>query len=1070
MSHDLYQETIPFQEGNGDDADGDSDDGGSGKAPSHPADELTRAPQPSATPADADGQHAPIAPQHTPAEVSASRPAPATKRRSAVDAAPPTAGDIVGHYELIREIGRGGMGVVYLARDLKLARRVAIKFIHAKYRGLGQRFVAEARATARCHHENIVIIHDIDDHSDHPYMVLEYLRGRTLSELSAGKEHSPARALALMIPVVRALQRAHAHGIVHRDLKPSNILVTESGTVKVLDFGIAKFLAKSDADGANADHSGQVYTGSFLSQGADSAPAVRRGGESGPVAQPEGHTNHGALLGTLPYMSPEQINEQADLDQRIDIWAVGTILFELLYGRHPLSPLNPGKLESVARLDEPMPLVADLVPHAGRLGSLIDRCLIKDRSDRIATADELLADLEALAERDSPKQLATDENPFTGLAAFQKADADRFYGRGPQIAHVVAQVQSQPLVTLVGPSGSGKSSLVRAGVIPTLERAGEGWQTLVMRPGRNPVDALSNLLGELNVLTSTEFGTEATTRNGEPSGIKRLPGRSESASLRVALGQRLHAEPGWFGQELRAWAQRKRRRILLFVDQFEELYTLVGASGVRSSFLRCLEGAADDASSPVRVVLAMRSDFLDRVVEDSQFMNEVTRGLIIMPPMERDGLRDALVKPVESAGYQFENEDLVSEMLEALDSTPGALPLLQFAASKLWDLRDREEKLLTRARYESFGGVAGALVVHGDAVLASMSVVKLRIARSIFERLVTLERTRAVITLGELRDLPGDTDTIEQVIYYLADARLLAIESAGESRRQRTSADPLAAPADRDELLSSGLYLGSDSSSVELIHESLIEGWPTLRRWLDEQDEDCEFMARLRAAATQWQLGGRNEGMLWTGEAAREAERWRQRYNGEIGEREGQYLAAVLAGQHRTGRIKILAASIMGFLLLLLIMAAVGYLSAHSANEEATKQLKRAEEALEQSRQAQKQETQARTEAEAARREAEVARGEAEAAKRAAEQARTEAETQAKAAHRAFEEADLARSRANSEAKAAKRSEAAAVRARRRADTDKARADNERKRARDEADHRQRVIERAVGTVKRTLQ
>ena len=150
-------------------------------------------------------------------------------------------------YELIRELGRGGMGVVFLARDTRLGRRVAIKFLHSASAEITQRFLVEARTTAQCSHENIVVIHEVGEYRGIPYMVLEYLQGQPLSHVIGGQRISPTRAVELIVPVVRALQCAHERNIVHRDLKPDNIFVTDSGTVKVLDFGIAKVLEQGAA-------------------------------------------------------------------------------------------------------------------------------------------------------------------------------------------------------------------------------------------------------------------------------------------------------------------------------------------------------------------------------------------------------------------------------------------------------------------------------------------------------------------------------------------------------------------------------------------------------------------------------------------------------------------------------------------------------------------------------------------------------------------------------------------------------------------------------------------------------
>jgi eukaryotic-like serine/threonine-protein kinase len=221
------------------------------------------------------------------------RDAAAGPRARNQPAGQPESAERIGSYELIRELGRGGMGAVFLARDTKLGRRVAIKFLHAHNPELTARFILEARATARCHHENIIVIHDVAEHRGNPYMVLEYLEGSPLSKL-LGKDHGlpPGRAVELVVPVVRALVRAHSHNIVHRDLKPDNIFVTDSGTVKVLDFGIAKLMQGGAGDAA---------TPGLM---AERAALSRAGASAASMAE---LTRRGALVGTIPYMSPEQL-------------------------------------------------------------------------------------------------------------------------------------------------------------------------------------------------------------------------------------------------------------------------------------------------------------------------------------------------------------------------------------------------------------------------------------------------------------------------------------------------------------------------------------------------------------------------------------------------------------------------------------------------------------------------------------------------------------------------------------------------------------------------------------------
>src|SRR5262249_52377420 len=155
--------------------------------------------------------------------------------------------------------------------------------------------------------------------------------------------------------------------------------------------------------------------------------------------------------------------------------------------------------------------------------------------------------------------------------------------------------------------------------------------------------------------------------------------------------------------------------------QFEEVYTL-GPEDEREAFLACLAGAADDASSPLRVMVSIRHDFLDRVASSASALAEiVSRGTMLVGPLDRRGLERALVEPATAQAHRFEPEALVTEMLDALAGAASPLPLLQFTAAKLWEARDRERRLLTEASYRAFQGVGGALASHADRVLAAMS-------------------------------------------------------------------------------------------------------------------------------------------------------------------------------------------------------------------------------------------------------------------------------------------------------------------------------------------------------------
>ena len=736
-------------------------------------------------------------------------------------------GTRVDHYEIIRAIGRGGMGEVHLARDVRLGRLVALKFIILSSPEVAKSLLIEARATAKCKHENIVVIHDMNEYLGMPYLVLEYLEGKSLNKLHGETPLSLVRIIEVMIAVVRALDHAHRAGIVHRDLKPDNIFVTTAGDVKVLDFGIAKL------------------------QGAPSSNPTPTPGT--PVDDDETYItiSSNGPVGTRPYMAPEQWLGY-DIDHRTDIWAAGVILFRLVTGVHPFQHLDgAAMMYAVTSPSEAVRSVTSVIPdfHA-ELAAIIDCCLRKAKSERFSTARDLLDALEPLLPRGAPVS-SDDRCPYPGLMSFQEGDAERFFGRADQIARVLGRLATQPLLSIVGPSGVGKSSFVRAGIVPALKREGP-WGTITMRPGRSPLLALAAL--------------SDPTHAHDPEHCR-------------AVAQQLFEEPGYLGALLRWRAASHGCRVLLYVDQFEELYTLVHDPRERAAFVTCLRAAADDPSSPVRVVLSLRSDFLDRAAEDRAFMASLTEGMHYLMPLGHDGLHQALVRPAELAGHGFESAELVAHMVGEVAMASGALPLLQFAAARMWDARDRSRRMLTVASYRAMGGIAGALAVHADAVLAELSPARRQLAQAVFQRLVTADGTRAIVDLAELMQLSPVAAEVRGVVDLLVSARLLVSKSDDQGA----------------------------GAAVELIHESLITAWPQLRQWAEAGREEAAFLAQVRQAAQQWDARGRPHGLLWRGDAADEGRRLSARLGNTIGPRERQFLDAVIGQASRSSRIKRLA-------------------------------------------------------------------------------------------------------------------------------------------------------------------
>jgi two-component system LytT family response regulator len=294
-------------------------------------------------------------------------------------------GKTLSHYRVLEEIGRGGMGVVYRALDTSLGREVALKVLGSapgREPEQERRLKQEARAAASLAHPAVSVVYEIDEAEGATFIAMELVRGRPLAALLAGAPLEPGRALDLAIEVAEGLAEAHSRGVVHRDLKPKNVMLTESGHVKIIDFGLAKLLRPRPPFESGAD-----------------TPAW-------------GDTDPGRILGTAAYMSPEQVRG-TEVDARSDLFAFGALLYEMLSGE-PAFRRETGVETLHAVLKEPAPrlLATGLDAAAPVLQRVLDRCLAKAPSDRYAAAADLLADL-----REARRRLATDSGVRQSLAA-----------------------------------------------------------------------------------------------------------------------------------------------------------------------------------------------------------------------------------------------------------------------------------------------------------------------------------------------------------------------------------------------------------------------------------------------------------------------------------------------------------------------------------------------------------------------------------------------------------------------------------------------------------------------------
>jgi eukaryotic-like serine/threonine-protein kinase len=660
-------------------------------------------------------------------------------------------GEVVGRYRLHRLLGQGGMGRVYLARDLTLGRSVALKFVrHERVGGAGlEIFLNEARTIAALNHPHIVQLYDVGEHRGAPYLALEYLEGESLKDRCGRERPSADECLRALHAIADALAHAHAAGVVHCDLKPSNVMLARDGRLRVVDFGIAR-TTRSRAAVAG---------------------------------------------GTPDWMAPEQwLGEPAA--EPADVWALAIIAAQLLAGAHPFGDDAARRRDQALAGGGALHLDPAVVPEA--VGTLIARSLERAPAARPSARDwhRLLDEL-----LDGRGALSREDGPFRGLASFDERHARCFFGREPEIDAFVERLRSTALLPVVGPSGAGKSSFVFAGVIPRLRARGR-WTILALRPGPDPFDALARRILEAGAGTP-----------GSP------------AAERRALAGELRATPTLLAARLSTLASATGDQILVAIDQLEELFTHGAPAADVDAFLRLLVGASDDPLEPTRVVLTVRDDFLGRLPG--------LRSLFVLKRLAGDELRGTITRPLERFGYRFEDEAIAGEMLaEVSADVSAALPLLQFACRALWDARDQERRVVTRATYLRIGGVAGALAAHADGVLAELSPAEQHTARRLLTALVAGTARRQLERAHLLAAVPGGSGVLDRLV-----AARLVLQRGAQ---------------------------GADAAIVELAHESLLQTWGQLARWLDESREERRLLAELDEAASFWHRRGRHEAETWT--------------------------------------------------------------------------------------------------------------------------------------------------------------------------------------------------------------
>jgi class 3 adenylate cyclase len=438
-------------------------------------------------------------------------------------------------------------------------------------------------------------------------------------------------------------------------------------------------------------------------------------------------------------------------------------------------------------------------------------------------------------------------SPYRGLAAFREADAPLFFGREAFIDQLTEAVHHRQItVVIVGPSGSGKSSAVFAGLLPELREEGK-WLIVETRPGGRPFHALAGAL-----MPTLEQTISETDRLLETQKLTRAMQEGELRLFQI-VNRALERHP-------------EVHRMLLIIDQFEELFTHRPEPEDQQLFLDELLATAAAAAtiapahhhSPLVLLLTLRADFMGQALGHRPFADALQDGSLILGPMNRNELQAAVEKPAELQGAAFET-GLVQRILDDVGQEPGNLPLLEFALTLLWERLD--EGWLTHAAYEEIGRVDGALARYAEEVYGDLDPSDKEGSRRLFVQLVQpgegTEDTRRVARRLEL--------AAEQwsLIQYLADQRLVV--------------------TGRDE---------SGDETVEVVHEALIQGWDRLRAWMKEDRAFRTWQEGLRVALRGWEASGQDAGALLRGAPLAMALEWAAVYELQMSPAELAFIEA----------------------------------------------------------------------------------------------------------------------------------------------------------------------------------
>jgi type II secretory pathway predicted ATPase ExeA len=441
--------------------------------------------------------------------------------------------------------------------------------------------------------------------------------------------------------------------------------------------------------------------------------------------------------------------------------------------------------------------------------------------------------------------------PYRGLLYFREEDAPFFFGREAAVDKLSSAVQRQPFVAVVGASGSGKSSVVRAGLVPKLRGDRRtAWETVILVPTDQPLKALARALVPLLVPTMGEVDRLAeAARLAEHF-------RSGTISLCDIVDRILEKQSG-------------TDRLLIVVDQFEELYTLSSDEESRRRFLNELLAASSRAGSKANITLTLRGDFVGKALAYRPLSDRLQDAQINLGPMTREELECAIRNPAEKIHLEFE-PGLVRRILNDVGDEPGNLPLLEFVLKELWD--KRRGRVLLNETYDAIGGLQGAVATKADELFNDLSSAEQIVLQRVFLRIVRPSesgldtRRRAAFT-----ELPPEG---AELVVKLANERLLVTNQSANGLEQ----------------------------TVEVAHEALISNWATLRAWVNEDREFLLWRERLDTLLREWERAQETDEALLPRPLLIEAQKWFYQRSEDLSDQEKKFIAASRELRERLAR------------------------------------------------------------------------------------------------------------------------------------------------------------------------